>query len=98
MPQIHQVEEYTELKHDLDPVRGMVLRSERKVLKGGTVAISHPDYDEVFEIGPDGSFDVPDDVAAFLVKQPSWFEGPNPFQEEFLQKVGKKTSAKKKED
>lgn len=34
---------------------------------------------ETYEVQPDGSFFVPVEVAAFFVRQPDWYEGPNPF-------------------
>lgn len=34
---------------------------------------------ETYEVQPDGSFYVPADLAEFLIRQPDWHAGPNPF-------------------
>ena len=75
---IHHVETYEVARHEIDPKLGVVLRKERVVRKGGVVTIANPDFG-TFEIQPDGSFDVPDELATDLCNQPGWFPGPNPF-------------------
>ncbi len=77
---IHQVEVFHEKHHTLDPIRGMVLKTEDVIRRGSASRISH-ELGE-FDIEPDGSFIVPDEVAEFLCNTPGWFEGPNPFVEE----------------
>ena len=100
--QIHQVEVFETNQHVLDPTRGMLLRKEQQLRRGSAASISHPDHEEDFEIGPDGTFDVPTDVALFYVGdgsgpgQPGWYAGPNPFHEEEPKQVEKaKASAAK---
>lgn len=34
--------------------------------------------DGTYEVQPDGTFEVPDDLASFLCAQPEWERGPNP--------------------
>lgn len=75
---IHQVVETFENLHEIDPRKGPVLRKERVLKEGSTTAIDDPTHGH-FEIGPDGSFDVPDELGVFLCRTPDWFEGPNPF-------------------
>ena len=79
---IHQVEVFHEKHHVLDPVRGMVLKSEDVIRRGTASHISH-DLGE-FDVESDGSFIVPDEVAEFLCNTPGWYEGPNPFVDEIV--------------
>lgn len=75
---IHQVIATQEPRHDVDPVRGVILRMET-VLKAGTaLTIAGGDHGS-FDIGEDGAFDVPDELGEFLLSTPGWFEGTNPF-------------------
>jgi hypothetical protein len=90
--QIHQVEEHTVNVHKLDPVYGMRLHQERALRRGTTARISHPGFDPI-DIGPDGTFDVPDEVGAHFVGRPGWYEGPNPFEEAQAPKARKSASA-----
>jgi hypothetical protein len=78
--QIHQVEVFDELRREIDPARGIVARREQVIRKGGATRIAHEGV--TYEIDPDGSFDVPEEVAAVLVGKPGWYEGPNPFPAE----------------
>lgn len=78
--QIHQIQEFKNPKTILDPSRGLVLTHERVLKQSSTSAIA---FDGVtYEIGEDGSFDVPDEVGQYYVGRPGWYEGPNPFAEQ----------------
>ncbi len=90
MAKIHNVEVYDEKHYELDPVRGAVLKSEQVLKPGGAQVINHDDVE--YEVSADGSFDVPDEVAELLLKQPGWFSGASPFQE--APEVERKNAAK----
>jgi hypothetical protein len=84
--QIHNSTSSTKLVWSLDPSRGPVQQTERVVERGGATRItvpkggfaSTPDG-ATFELQPDGTFHVPDDIGAFYVRTPNWFEGSSPF-------------------
>ena len=70
----------------LDAERGSVKRREAVLKPSGTSAISIPagqfestPEGAVFEVGSDGSFDVPEDVAEYFIGMPGWGEGVCPF-------------------
>jgi hypothetical protein len=84
--QIHNATSSTKLVWSLDPVRGPVQQTERVVERAGTTQISVPKggfastpEGATFDIQPDGTFHVPDDVGEFYVRTPNWFEGASPF-------------------
>ena len=76
--QIHERAVIDELVQSVDPVKGLVATSERTIRPGGTKTIESPDHGK-FKIKKDGSFDVPDELAKFLLNQPEWHSGPSPF-------------------
>jgi hypothetical protein len=78
---IHQVVESTELKHVIDPIRGMTVHREQVLKPGVAATIDHPEHG-TFEINPDGSFDVPDELGEWLCNTPGWYEGSTPFGEQ----------------
>ena len=84
MPQIHHVEESESEEWVLDPLRGPI-KEKRRAMKPGSVerlvvpsSASRPDG-ETFELQPDGTFHVPQDVADFFTRMPGWHEGESPF-------------------
>ena len=93
MPQIHQVETFEHSAHVLDPQHGMVLRKEQVLRRGTANAIFNDD--DTYPISFRGTFDVPEDVAELLTKQPGWAFGPNPYQDEFEAEAAKKKTASK---
>jgi hypothetical protein len=74
--QLHHVEEFEERLHEVDPVRGPVVRPVKKLRQGAASCISHGGVD--YEISPDGTFEVPPEVGAEFLGRPGWYEGPNP--------------------
>ncbi len=81
MSQIHEVQVFEKKHYEIDPQRGAVLKSEQVLKRSGTTAIAFDG--ETYEIGEDGTFDVPVEVAAHFTARPGWYEGPNPFIEEY---------------
>jgi hypothetical protein len=81
--QIHNVEKVDQAVSAIDPIHGIVRRVETVIKQSSVTSI-----DGKYNIGPDGSFDVPDDVAAFLCNTPGWYAGPNPYAEEYLKAKG----------
>jgi hypothetical protein len=78
---IHNVEVFDEKHYEIDPAKGAVLKHTQVLKRGTADTIAHDG--ETFSVDADGSFHVPDDLAALLLKQPGWYEGPNPFVEEY---------------
>ena len=75
--QIHHVETSYEDRWVLDEQRGAVKRREQIMKRSSAERIVH--NGETYEVEADGTFLVPDDVAAFMCRQPGWHEGPSPF-------------------
>ena len=80
MTQIHNVVESPTSRYVLDPDHGMVQRRELVMRASDVDRIKHGD--DTFEVQPDGSFEVPADVAAHYLRMPGWHEGPSPFAPE----------------
>jgi hypothetical protein len=82
--QIHHVETAYEDRFVLDPALGPVKRREQVMRQSGIDRIMHDG--KTYERGPDGTFEVPDEVGAFLcgrsLANGSFSPGPNPFVEE----------------
>lgn len=57
--------------------RGMSAERYRALGPSDVHQIAHEG--ETYNIDPDGSFTVPEHVAAHLTRMPEWHEGPNPF-------------------
>ena len=85
MAKIHNVEVFAENHYETDPHRGLVLKETTSIKQGTAEEIVHPTG--TYTVGPDGSFDVPDEVADFLCTTPNWFRGPSPFAEQAPQPV-----------
>lgn len=82
MKQIYHVQQRTKNRHVVDPDQGMVMRSELIMQPSGfdRIVRCHRDgHQEVYELQPDGTFMVPDEVAAEHLGRPGWHEGENPF-------------------
>jgi hypothetical protein len=76
---IHNVEEHYQNVHRIDPYRGEVIERVRQLRRSSVERIKHPDFG-TYEVGLDGAFDVPNDVAVYFLKQPGWYEGVSPFE------------------
>jgi len=74
---IYQVVATEELRHEVDPIKGIRVRREQVIAQGGALSIAGGEHG-TFEIGSDGSFDVPDEFGRFMLNQPGWYEGVNP--------------------
>ncbi len=95
---IHHVETKNDERWSFDPQLGPVRRSEPVVGRSGTDRVVSPEYG-TFEVDPDGSFDVPDGLAKFLLNQPGWHAGASPFPpDEPVQKRGPGRPRKVTED
>jgi len=77
MAKIHHAITGTTERWVFDAERGPVLRSEMVKQDAGTDRIVHEG--RTYERGPDGAFNVPEDVAQFFLRQPDWHPGPSPF-------------------
>jgi hypothetical protein len=78
--QIHEVQVFDVKRYEIDPERGAVLKHDQTIKRSGTDTIAFEG--ETYHIEPDGSFDVPSEVAAHYCARPGWYEGPNPFIEQ----------------
>lgn len=78
MTQIYRVKVSFRERYVLDEKEGMVMRRERILQPADEVTITDPKYG-TFEVQPDGTFHVPDEVAAHFLRMPDWNEGANPF-------------------
>jgi len=81
MRQIYHAETTTVERYVLDPTLGPIKRREEALKPSGTWRIGAPDG-ATFERGADGTFEVPDEVAAFWLRRPGWHEGASPFAAE----------------
>lgn len=88
MPKIFRVLEQLEARWEVDPTRGAVKRLTSVVKESGDVRLKFKDRE--FEIGEDGSFDVDDETARFLLGRNGWHEGESPFAAEHLKKAAEK--------
>ncbi|MGD0386755.1 MAG: hypothetical protein ABSB73_11555 [Solirubrobacteraceae bacterium] len=79
MTQIHHVVQSTANRYVVDPDRGIVQRRELVMGASDIQQIKHGD--DMFQVGDDGTFQVPERVAAHFLRMPGWHEGPNPFAE-----------------
>lgn len=77
MTQVHKVVETTVNRFEVDADHGVVQRVARLMKPAGDDRIKHGD--ETFEVQPDGTFELPEHVAAHFLRQPGWHEGPSPF-------------------
>jgi hypothetical protein len=83
---IYCIEETPEERSSLDPVFGPVKRAETMKKASSIDRISVPAHvfasspaGGVWEIQPDGTFEVPDDVGKSMTIRPGWHEGLSPF-------------------
>jgi hypothetical protein len=94
MTQIHQVIASEEARHEIDPLRGSIVRKEQVLKRGSVEKIASPEHGG-FSISDDGTFDVPEELAEFYLKQPDWYQGPNPFVQMEEQKAKVATKPKR---
>jgi len=78
---IFQVQETYEDTWVLDPDKG-ALKERRMRMKPSTTSRIQFHDGRTFEVGPDMSFDLPDDVAKFFLRMPGWHEGISPYAEQ----------------
>lgn len=99
--QIHHIITTQQDRYILDPKLGPVLRREQILKPSDVTSITYANRS--FQIGPDGSFNVDDDVAQFLLGRPSpageWHAGPSPYapseSEETVSKTRTRPTARK---
>lgn len=84
---IHNVEVFDEKHYEIDPQKGAVLKHSQVLKRGTADVIVHGN--ETYTVDPDGSFRVPDELATFLTNTPGWYDGPNPFIEEYKDEAKK---------
>lgn len=77
MQVIHHTHIEKTMRWTLDPDRGAVKEPVAVLKRSNVDRIVHDG--ETYEIHGDGSFYVPDHVAAFLLRMPDWHEGESPF-------------------
>jgi hypothetical protein len=75
--QIYHVEEKPHNRFVLDPDLGQVMRREM-VMKASSVETIERGGKK-YELRPDGTFEVDNETAQFLLSRPGWHEGDNPF-------------------
>lgn len=80
MYKIHHVESTPVEHYVVDPNLGPMRRVDQIVRRSSTESIVYKG--ETYKIQPDGCFDVPEDVAQFMCRQPNWNSGPCPFPPE----------------
>ena len=80
MTQIHHVLVTHEDRWVVDPALGPVKRREQVTRASTVERLVH--NGKTYEVQPDGTFDVPDDLAQFQTSRPGWFYGPSPFAPE----------------
>ena len=85
MPRIYHAHEQIIPQHYVDPSTGRIeLRQVAQLSPAGDDRIIWPQPDgsqRTFEIQPDGSFDVPVEVAEHYLRMPGWNVGSSPFAE-----------------
>lgn len=79
MKQIHHVAVSHQDRYVLDPALGAVKRREEVLAPSSVDRVVHEG--DTFE-AENGSFNVPDELASFLLAQPGWHEGPSPFEDD----------------
>ena len=105
--QIYTVHTEYEDRWVLDPEKGAIKKREALMKPAPTTSISIPPKTfescpdgETFDVQPDGSFHVPNDVGQFFCSQSDWHEGLSPFPPAELVEAEKKMRTKRatKED
>ena len=101
--QVYHVHTTYEDRWLLDPDKGAVKRREALMKPSGTSSIAVPKGQfescpngQTFTAQSDGTFELPDDVAAHFLRMPGWVEGSSPFPPDDLvpeTKTRKKASA-----
>lgn len=80
--QIYHVQSTVEDRHDVDPLKGIVVRREEILKESSLERLSHPEHG-TFERRADGTFEVPDDFGRFLLSRRMadgvWKQGKSPF-------------------
>lgn len=86
---IFHVQESWQDRWVLDPVTGPAMRHElvAKQSTMGTISVPEKVYPSLpdgatFDVGDDGSFEVPDEVGAFFLRMPGWHAGVSMFPKE----------------
>lgn len=93
--QIHKLRAVKTFKFMEDPQTGRQTKVPvEQFIPDDTDRITHDG--ETFEVQPDGSFFVPADLAEFLVRQPDWHPGPNPFAPEPVEERPRQAARKPK--
>lgn len=76
---IHHAQTTTEYKFVTDPDLGVVRKGVQTFKRSTIDRIVFGATGATYEVGPDNTFEVPVDVAAFFLRQPDWHPGPSPF-------------------
>lgn len=81
--QIHHLEVGRVYENAIDDRTGRVVRRATEQLQpAGTTGITHDGVQ--YNRQPDGTFEVPQEVGAYYLRQDGWQPGPNPFAEQIL--------------
>lgn len=74
--QIHHLEVVRSEHYVLDDDLGVVRRREQALQQSSVDRIVHEGV--TYEVQPDGSFIVPDDLGRLMLSRPNWHPGPSP--------------------
>lgn len=74
--QIHHLEVVRSEHYVLDDDLGVVRRREQALQQSSVDRIVHEGA--TYEVQPDGSFIVPDDLGRLMLSRPNWHPGPSP--------------------
>lgn len=75
--QIYHVEEKPQNRFVMDPTLGQVMRRELVMKQSSVEKIDRKG--KVYELLPDGTFQVDEETGRYLLSLPGWHEGDNPF-------------------
>jgi uncharacterized protein YigE (DUF2233 family) len=79
MRQVYHVISKKHEEWNYDPQKGPALVIREAIEPSGATRIQYTDGRN-FEVQPDGTFHLPDEVAAYFLRMPGWHEGAkNPF-------------------
>jgi hypothetical protein len=79
---IHQLEAEKVWESTLDPRTGRIVRRGSEQIGPGAATGFVAEDGTEYRRDPDGTFEVPGEVAAFKMREPGWQAGPNPFAEQ----------------
>jgi hypothetical protein len=80
--QVYHATVKVEDRHEVDPRTGRIERVRDEYLTPSSLASIHPaGTDTTYEKGPNGAFEVPEEVGRVLLGKQGWFAGAPPVRE-----------------